>query len=42
MIFTNFPGSAVVSLGLLLGVELPSTGVSLVSFGMAIRGPGTA
>lgn len=37
MIFTNFPGSAVVTLGLLLGVELLSTGVSLISFGLAAR-----
>lgn len=37
MIFTNFPESAVVTLGLLLGVELLSTGVSLISFGLAGR-----
>ena len=34
MIFTNFPASALSVLGILLAVELISSGVSLISYGM--------
>lgn len=37
MIFTNYPGSAVVSLGILLAVELLTTGVSLMTFSLALK-----
>jgi uncharacterized membrane protein HdeD (DUF308 family) len=37
MILSNFPGSAVVSLGVLLGVELLSTGVSMIALSSALR-----
>lgn len=37
MIFSNFPQSAASILGLLLAVELISSGVSLISFGFASR-----
>ncbi|WP_375687057.1 HdeD family acid-resistance protein [Pseudooceanicola sp. LIPI14-2-Ac024] len=37
MIFTNFPGSAVVSLGILLAVELLVSGASLIAFAMGLR-----
>ena len=37
MIFTNFPQSAAVVLGVLLGVDLISTGVSLIAMGSALR-----
>ena len=37
MIFTNFPSSAAVVLGVLLSVELLSTGVALVAFGMVLK-----
>ncbi|MCA0993950.1 MULTISPECIES: HdeD family acid-resistance protein [Roseobacteraceae] len=37
MIFTNFPSSAAVVLGVLLSVELLSTGVALVIFGLVLK-----
>ncbi|WP_175581636.1 HdeD family acid-resistance protein [Pseudooceanicola sp. HF7] len=37
MIFTNFPASAAVTLGILLSVELISTGASLVALGMLLK-----
>lgn len=37
MIFTNYPGSAVVSLGILLAVELLTTGVGLCTFALAMK-----
>ncbi|GGM15507.1 HdeD family acid-resistance protein [Pseudooceanicola nanhaiensis] len=37
MIFANYPGSAVVSLGILLAVELLTTGVALMTFGLALK-----
>ena len=37
MIFTNYPGSAVVSLGILLAVELLTTGVGLMTFALALK-----
>ncbi len=37
MIFSNFPVSAVATLGILLGVELLASGVSLVALGFAGR-----
>ncbi len=37
MIFTNFPSSAAVVLGVLLSVELLSTGVAMVAFGLVLK-----
>lgn len=37
MILGNFPGSAVVSLGVLLGVELLSSGISMIALSSALR-----
>ncbi len=37
MIFSNFPQSAAVLLGVLLGIELISNGVSLMAMGAAVR-----
>ena len=37
MVFTNFPQSAAVLLGVLLAVELISTGVTLISFALLLR-----
>jgi uncharacterized membrane protein HdeD (DUF308 family) len=37
MVFTNFPQSAAVVLGVLLAVELISTGITLISFALLLR-----
>jgi uncharacterized membrane protein HdeD (DUF308 family) len=37
MVFTNFPYSAAVVLGVLLAVELISTGITLISFALLLR-----
>ena len=37
MVFTNFPQSAAVLLGLLLAVELVATGITLISFALLLR-----
>ncbi|WP_353475393.1 DUF308 domain-containing protein [Salipiger sp. H15] len=37
MIFTNFPSSAAVVLGVLLAVELLSTGAAMVAFGLVLK-----
>ena len=37
MVFTNFPQSAAVLLGVLLAIELVATGVTLISFALLLR-----
>lgn len=37
MVFTNFPQSAAVVLGVLLAVELIATGITLISFALLLR-----
>jgi membrane protein HdeD len=37
MVFTNFPQSAAVLLGVLLAVELVATGITLISFAILLR-----
>jgi uncharacterized membrane protein HdeD (DUF308 family) len=37
MVFTNFPQSAAVVLGVLLAIELIATGITLVSFAFLLR-----
>lgn len=37
MVFTNFPSSAAVLLGILLAIELVATGVTLISFALLLR-----
>jgi uncharacterized membrane protein HdeD (DUF308 family) len=37
LIFSNFPQSAAVILGLLLAIELISNGVTLIALGMALN-----
>ena len=37
MVFTNFPQSAAILLGVLLAVELISTGITLISFALLLR-----
>lgn len=38
MVFTNFPQSATILLGILLAVELLSTGVAMIAFAFYLRG----
>ena len=40
MVFSNFPQSAAVLLGLLLAVELLSSGVTLIAYAFVLRGGG--
>jgi uncharacterized membrane protein HdeD (DUF308 family) len=42
MIISNFPESAAISLGILLGIELISNGVSAVALGLSRRAGGVA
>ena len=41
MVFSNFPQSAAVLLGILLAVELLSSGVTLISYAFFVKGGGT-